>query len=54
MFAFAFWTLSLHWIGLAVVMPHDETRPYFFVLRLIAFLLILVAVIDKNRAAGSR
>jgi len=50
-FAVAFWVLSLHWIGLAIAQPNDETRHYFYLFRLAAFLLILWAIIDKNRAS---
>jgi len=53
-FSLAFCTLSLHWLGLAIVNPLTESRHYLFVLRLLAFLLILVAIIDKNRRAKSR
>ena len=51
LFAIAFWLLSLHWIGLAIAHPSDETRHYFYLFRLAAFLLILWAIIDKNRAS---
>lgn len=50
LFSLAFATLSLHWIGLGVVQPPEETRHYFYVVRLVAFLLIVVAIVDKNRA----
>jgi hypothetical protein len=50
MFALAFWSLGLSWAGLAIENRPDETRHYFYILRLIAFLLIICAVIDKNRA----
>jgi hypothetical protein len=50
-FAVAFWVLSLHWLGLAIAQPSDETRHYFYLFRLVAFLLILWAIIDKNRAS---
>jgi len=49
MFSLAFWSLALHWSALATLTPGEETRHYFYLLRLVAFLLILVAVIDKNR-----
>ena len=49
-FALAFTVLSLHWIGLALAQPTDETRHYFYLFRLAAYLLILWAIIDKNRA----
>jgi hypothetical protein len=48
LFACAFWVLCLNWIGLAVV-AQDETRTYFYLLRLGAFLLIIFAIWDKNR-----
>jgi len=53
MFAAAFWCLTVHWCALAIVNPPVETRHYFFLLRLLAFLLITAAILDKNRS-GSR
>ena len=50
LFALSFWLMAAQWIGLAVVEPAAETRHYFYVLRLTAFLLILAAIADKNRA----
>lgn len=49
MFALAFATLSIHWIGLGLVQPQEDTRHYFFVLRLLAFLLIIAGIVEKNR-----
>jgi hypothetical protein len=49
MFALSFWLLAAQWVGLALVETAAETRHYFYVLRLIAFLLILAAIADKNR-----
>lgn len=51
-FCLAFGSLALHWTALAWITPHDDTRHYFYVLRLIAFLLILFAVVEKNRKRG--
>lgn len=48
-FAAAFWLLATSWLLLAFFDPTDETRPYVYALRLLAFLLIIVATIDKNR-----
>jgi hypothetical protein len=53
-FGLAFWVLSLNWILLAVLDPPNETRHYFYVVRLIAFLLIIWAVFDKNRERNTR
>ena len=47
-FAFAFWMLSAHWAALAIAQPPDEARHWFYVLRLVGFVLILVAVAEKN------
>lgn len=49
-FAAAFWTLAASWTLLATTSPTEETRPYVYALRLVAFLLIIAATIDKNRA----
>jgi uncharacterized membrane protein len=49
-FGAAFCLLSLSWALLALFSPTDETRPYVYAIRLLAFLLIIVAMIDKNRS----
>jgi hydrogenase/urease accessory protein HupE len=49
-FALGFATLAVHWVGLAIVQPVEETRHYFYVLRLVAFLLIIIGIVDKNLA----
>jgi hypothetical protein len=46
MFSAAFWLLSLHWL-LSSVLPQLETHAH--VLRFAAFVLIALAVLDKNR-----
>ena len=46
--------MGLSWTALAIENPPRETQHYFYSLRLLAFLLILGAVIDKNRAAKAR
>ena len=51
LFGAAFWILSLHFVALAVVGAVDETRHYFYAVRLLGFLLVLVAIVDKNRSA---
>lgn len=50
-FAAAFALLALHRTLLAASsrLPIDET--WYYVIRLIAFLLILVGIVDKNRSA---
>ncbi|MGH7637706.1 MAG: DUF5985 family protein, partial [Gemmatimonadaceae bacterium] len=49
-FGATFCLLALSWTLLALSDPTDESRPYIFAIRLVAFLLIIVAMIDKNRA----
>jgi len=49
LFGLAFFGLALNWLALAFVAPENENRHYVFVLRLLAFLLIIAAIVDKNR-----
>ena len=51
-FAAAFWLLALSWTLLAIVDPTEETRPYIYALRLLAFLLIISGIVDKNRGSA--
>jgi hypothetical protein len=48
-FVVAFWSLAAHWTALAIVDPAVETRHYLFLLRLLAFVALLVGIVDKNR-----
>ena len=48
-FGAAFWLLSLSWALLGLFSPTEETRPYIYAIRLVAFLLIIGGIIDKNR-----
>lgn len=49
LFGAAFWILALHWVALAAVGAVDETRHYFYAVRLVGFLLVLIAIVEKNR-----
>ena len=49
-FAAAFWALCLHWVGFAWAAGASKTQYYLLLLRLLAFVLITAAVIDKNRS----
>jgi hypothetical protein len=49
-FAIAFWLMGLNWLLLAFV-NRDELLTALYVIRLIAFVLILLAIVDKNRSA---
>ena len=49
-FGAAFGLLGVHWLALGLAGPAEEARVYFYVARLLAFLLIIVAIVQKNRA----
>jgi hypothetical protein len=49
LFAIAFWTLAGHWAALALTSPDFEFRPLLYGVRLAAFVMILLAIADKNR-----
>ena len=48
-FAAAFALLGLHWAALVGANPAVEARPFFYLVRLLAFVLIIVATLQKNR-----
>jgi hypothetical protein len=50
-FAVAFWLMGLNWLLLAFTDPEAEFRPALYVIRLLAFVLILYAILEKNRAS---
>lgn len=51
-FAIAFWALGSNWALMVGRDPADEYLPYFYLLRLVAFLLIVAAIVDKNRRSN--
>lgn len=51
-FAAAFWLLGLNWAVLGMLSPVLEHRHWVHTLRLLAFLLIGFAIVDKNRKRG--
>lgn len=48
-FGVAFWVLGFNWLALAFTQA-DEVRTWLYVVRLLAFLLILGGIIQKNLA----
>ena len=48
MFAAAFFILALNLVAVVLFNPPDEVRPLFYAIRLAAFVLILIAIVDKN------
>ena len=53
-FAFAFALLAANQVLAAFLEAGDERTPYVYSLRVLAFLLILWAIVDKNVLASSR
>lgn len=49
MFSAGFTALGCNWLLLAATQPEDETRHIAYVARLLAFGMIALAVVDKNR-----
>lgn len=50
-FGAAFWLLALSWTLLGLFSPTEDTRPYIYGLRLIAFALMIAGMVVKNREA---
>ena len=48
-FAVAFALLALNWLALCVIDPAFEARHLLYLIRLAAFVVILVGIADKNR-----
>ena len=49
-FAASFWLQGLQWLHSGVVGPHSEFGPVPYVVRLFAYGLIVVAILQKNYA----
>jgi hypothetical protein len=52
-FATAFFVLGVDWGLRGAWEPTVETRHYFFLVRLLAFVLLVGGIVDKNRARPS-
>jgi hypothetical protein len=50
-FSIAFFILAMQRLALAVTTQTNENTLFLYVIRLLAFLLILAAIIDKNRSS---
>jgi hypothetical protein len=48
-FAIAFGLLGFHWLLLAATEPDQELRPLLYCIRLLAFVVIIAAIAEKNR-----
>jgi hypothetical protein len=52
-FAAAFALFAVQYLALAISNPDAETRPYYYMVRLLAFLLIIAGVLQKNRRTAT-
>lgn len=48
-FGLGFFTLMLAWVVLAAVQPGRESQHLVYLIRLLAFVIIIVGIVDKNR-----
>jgi hypothetical protein len=48
-FSLAFAAMAANWIGLSLVAPALELQHYVLLFRLLAFVFIIVGIVDKNR-----
>ena len=53
-FALAFAIFAVNRLILSILDETDEGRTYVYLVRLAAFVLILLAIVDKNRSAEAR
>lgn len=51
-FGLGFWILALQRALLALLAEMPGSHLYLYVMRLLAFVLIIIAIVDKNRAPG--
>ena len=49
LFALAFSVLAVQRLALSITRGSMENQTSFYVLRLVAFIIIIIAIIDKNR-----
>jgi hypothetical protein len=49
-FALAFWILGLDWVAIGVLALPGEITYSLYLPRLLAFVLIIAAIVDKNRS----
>jgi hypothetical protein len=53
-FAAAFWLQALQSVGFQILGEKHEHAVYLYVLRLLAFVIIIAAIVDKNRSAPEK
>jgi hypothetical protein len=52
-FAIAFWLMAADATTLAVLLPQDPRRVWVYLLRIPAYLLIVLAIVRKNTSAAN-
>jgi len=50
MFSLTFFLLAIERLCIEIMKEQIETHGYFFLIRLAAFIILIVAIIDKNRS----
>jgi uncharacterized membrane protein HdeD (DUF308 family) len=51
-FALSFFVEGINRVVLGLVGQPNESQPFFYLVRLFSFVLIVIAILDKNRKAG--
>ncbi|UQA57717.1 DUF5985 family protein [Polyangium aurulentum] len=51
-FSLAFWMMGANRVLITLVKTDEARFPFFYVVRLIAYVLIIYAIVDKNRASS--
>ena len=52
-FSLAFLVLAADWVALAALRADHPARPYLYVIRLAAYVIFLLAIVQKNRGERS-
>jgi Ca2+/Na+ antiporter len=53
-FGWAFALLAVHWATLVLIPPHLEAQHRLYLVRLAAFVLLLIGIVQKNRTDQHR
>jgi hypothetical protein len=53
-FALAFASMAVNWLGLSLIDPAYELQHYVYLFRLLAFILIVTGIVEKNRKTRRR
>jgi hypothetical protein len=53
-FSVSFFVEGLNRFALAMTSDPNEARPFFYFVRFLSFLLILIAIVDKNMSSKGR